>query len=143
DLDAEFADDVANVFPTGLFPEEWGPSLREDLEQAAEAVERERIEAEIRAARAKLRKKFAAPKSPTASEPVPDGEPASESGPVRDRRPDREREHASTPVLIRPSREALRRGGAYIRCRARKPTAFEPLPMSRAENPPRLRSPPR
>ncbi|WP_460546554.1 HNH endonuclease signature motif containing protein, partial [Glycomyces halotolerans] len=31
DLDAEFADDVANVFPTGLFPEEWGPSLREDL----------------------------------------------------------------------------------------------------------------
>src|SRR5690606_16852444 len=44
DLDLDFQDDAANVFPTGLYPEEWSENLKDDLGQAAEAIEHQRIE---------------------------------------------------------------------------------------------------
>ncbi|GAB3648707.1 HNH endonuclease signature motif containing protein [Glycomyces tarimensis] len=75
DMDADFRDDVANVFPTGLYPDEWGPNLKDDLNTAAEAIEYERIEAEIRAARAKLRADFTTPAPrPEIATPTPPAE---------------------------------------------------------------------
>src|SRR5690606_15124063 len=80
DLDHAFAGDVANVFPTGLYPDEWAETLKPDLAEAAEAIEQARIETEIRAARAKLRAKFAAPQpTPTAAPP-----PTSTTAPTPD-----------------------------------------------------------
>src|SRR5690606_9823110 len=55
DLDHAFAGDVANVFPTGLYPDEWAETLKPDLAEAAEAIEQARIETEIRAAKGSLK----------------------------------------------------------------------------------------
>ncbi|HEU5126547.1 MAG TPA: DUF222 domain-containing protein [Glycomyces sp.] len=74
DLDLEFRGDVANVFPTGLYPEEWSEALTPELEAAAEHAERQQLEAEINAAKAQVRARFTAPTAPVpepASGPPP------------------------------------------------------------------------
>src|SRR5690606_1461929 len=70
DLDLGFQDDAANVFPTGLYPEEWSEKLKPDLNAAAEAIELRRIETELKEARARVRARFTAP------EPAPETTPA-------------------------------------------------------------------
>ncbi|GAB3650669.1 hypothetical protein [Glycomyces tarimensis] len=70
DLDADFTDDIANAFPTGLYPEEWSETLKPDLEAAAEQAETEQVMAAAKAARAKLRARFTTP-TPRHPDPRP------------------------------------------------------------------------
>lgn len=39
DLEADFAEDLSNVFPTGLYSEQLAPALKEDLNRTAEQTE--------------------------------------------------------------------------------------------------------
>ncbi|MCH7231408.1 hypothetical protein L0U85_11190, partial [Glycomyces sp. L485] len=85
-------DDIANIFPTGLHPEEYGPGLREDLDRIAQALETERLNTELRKARARLRKKYAAPK-PTpepGQAPAPASQPETATGPDHGTGPERD-----------------------------------------------------
>jgi hypothetical protein len=61
DVEAEFAGDADGIFPTGLYPEEWGPAFKDELAQIAIAAEQRRCERAIRASRAKLRERFKVP----------------------------------------------------------------------------------
>ncbi|GAB3648528.1 HNH endonuclease [Glycomyces tarimensis] len=125
DLDADFADDIANAFPTGLYPEEWSETLKPDLEAAAEQADLEDALAAAKAARAKLRARFTTP-TPR-PEPATEPEPASAPEPGQGQRreyetatpfgePRRTRDLASAipapdygppPFLIRPLRDAV------------------------------------
>ncbi|GAB4000348.1 hypothetical protein GCM10029992_31960 [Glycomyces albus] len=58
DLDTDFQGDLSNVFPTGLYPEEWAPALKGDLGRAAERQEIEATWAAAKAARAQTRARF-------------------------------------------------------------------------------------
>ncbi|GAB3644890.1 HNH endonuclease signature motif containing protein [Glycomyces tarimensis] len=80
DLDLGFAEDIANAFPTGLYPEEWSETLKPDLEAAAEQAETEQVMAAAKAARAKLRARFTTPTPQHATEPEPPTAPAPEPG---------------------------------------------------------------
>src|SRR5690606_12603261 len=71
DLDLDFQDDAANVFPTGLYPEEWSENLKDDLGQAAEAIEDARIETELKEAKARVRARFTAPAPAPETTPAP------------------------------------------------------------------------
>ncbi|GAB3997799.1 hypothetical protein GCM10029992_21790 [Glycomyces albus] len=71
DLEAEFASDASNVFPTGLFPSEWAPALKEDLNRAAEQAETDAAWAAAKAARAKARARFTT-ETTSAAEPEPE-----------------------------------------------------------------------
>ncbi|GAB3223234.1 hypothetical protein GCM10027447_10760 [Glycomyces halotolerans] len=156
DLDADFADDIANVFPTGLYPEEWGPKLRDDLNTAAETIEQQRLEAEIRASRARLRKKFAAPATQTAPEPAPEAasgnqtEAASGNQTEPDPRgwPQREPVSASAstvsdlgppPFLGRPARMPRRGGSTHtaLSSAATGSRAFSHARLRKPQSPPR------
>src|SRR5690606_38243445 len=114
DLDLDFHDDVANVFPTGLYPEEWSERLKPDLNTAAEAIEDARIETELKEAKARVRARFTAPESAPATATAP----ATECGAIpeaeKDSAPEigekisqvgREPELASLPALPRPQRD--------------------------------------
>src|SRR5690606_14305575 len=115
DLDLDFHDDAANVFPTGLYPEEWSENLKDDLGQAAEAIEHQRIEAELKEAKARVRARFTAPApapgpaTGTATEcgAIPDAEKHSTPASEYDTGPGaavwRGPELASLPALPRPS----------------------------------------
>ncbi|MCH7232393.1 HNH endonuclease, partial [Glycomyces sp. L485] len=83
DLEIDFADDIANIFPTGLYPDEYGPGLREDLDRIAEALEQERLNAEMKEARARLRKKYAAPNPTPTPASQAGGESECNTGPER------------------------------------------------------------
>ncbi|GAB3993292.1 hypothetical protein GCM10029992_04570 [Glycomyces albus] len=115
DLETEFQDDVSNVFPLGLYPEEHAPKLKDDLDQAAEQAETTAVWAAAKAARAKARARFTteAPEAAAATEPEPDPGPEnrSASAPAR----------AATatgsdlgppPFLSSPSREAPAAGAS-------------------------------
>jgi hypothetical protein len=65
DLEADFKTDIANVFPTGLFPEERGPKTKDALKVRAEAAEQARCLAAIKQAKAKAREKFGKTRPPT------------------------------------------------------------------------------
>src|SRR5690606_19901469 len=112
DVDLDFQDDAANIFPTGLYPEEWSERLTPDLNTAAEAIEDARIETELKEAKARVRARFTAP------DPAPETPPtlATECGASPEAEKDsttgsdtgtdawarREPELASLPVLPRP-----------------------------------------
>lgn len=72
DIDAEHEDDVTNAFPTGLYKSEWAETLKPDLDAVAEAVDRQRCLAAIKAAKAKCRATFtkAAPTPPSLGCPL-------------------------------------------------------------------------
>ncbi|MEV3934567.1 HNH endonuclease [Glycomyces sp. NPDC049804] len=65
DMDAENEGTEWEVFPTGLYRTEWSEAMKPDLDALAEAIERDRCLAAIKAAKAKCREKF------RASAPVP------------------------------------------------------------------------
>ncbi|HLU28660.1 MAG TPA: hypothetical protein VKZ65_09495, partial [Glycomyces sp.] len=104
-------------FPTGLYPEEWSENLKDDLGQAAEAIEDARIETELKEAKARVRARFTAPESAPETTPAPATEcgatpetekhstPAAENdtGTGSGRR--REPELVSLPALGRPQRD--------------------------------------
>ncbi|GAB3232820.1 hypothetical protein GCM10027447_28810 [Glycomyces halotolerans] len=69
DLDAEFAGDAANVFPTGLFPDEWGPALREELDGWAEHISLDQDLRAARDARSRARARFSNDTGQPASAP--------------------------------------------------------------------------
>ncbi|GAB3645491.1 hypothetical protein GCM10028833_05430 [Glycomyces tarimensis] len=79
DLDADFAEDIANAFPTGLYPEEWSETLKPDLEAAAEQAETEQVMAAAKAARAKARARFTTPTPQSETEPEPETGTGTES----------------------------------------------------------------
>jgi hypothetical protein len=136
DLEADFTTDTANVFPTGLFPQERGPKTGDALNLRAEADEQARCLAALQQARAKAREKFgtqrpptmpAAPSTPLAlalaqSRPVPrDGKELVATGPG---------DYGEPPFLGRPLRWRPGRGGTGSqRLPARTRTGFEPIPM--------------
>ncbi|MQM28079.1 HNH endonuclease signature motif containing protein [Glycomyces albidus] len=66
DLEADFRGDIADVFPTGLFPEERGPKTKSALTERAEAAEQARCVAAIKAAKAKARERFTKNRPPAA-----------------------------------------------------------------------------
>ncbi|GAB3646971.1 DUF222 domain-containing protein [Glycomyces tarimensis] len=95
DLDADFSDDIANAFPTGLYPEEWSETLKPDLEAAAEQAETEQVMAAAKTARAKLRARFTTP----TPRPEPATEPEPASAPTPDPEQGQRREYeTSTPL---------------------------------------------
>ncbi|WP_460496957.1 hypothetical protein [Glycomyces tarimensis] len=79
-MDADFTDDIANAFPTGLYPEEWSETLKPDLEAAAEQAETEQVMAAAKAARAKARARFTTPTPQRKTEPEPASAPTPEPG---------------------------------------------------------------
>ncbi|MCC3762809.1 DUF222 domain-containing protein [Glycomyces sp. TRM65418] len=91
DLDADFKTDIANVFPTGLFPQERGPKTRDLLNERAAHLEQTRCMAAIKQAKAKCREKFAKP------------EPKAESEPERAKAAMAAPDHGAPPFLGRPS----------------------------------------
>ncbi|HLU28887.1 MAG TPA: hypothetical protein VKZ65_10650, partial [Glycomyces sp.] len=117
DLDLDFQDDAANIFPTGLYPEEWSENLKDDLGQAAEAIEHQRIETELKEAKARVRARFTAPEPAPETTPapaiatecgaIPEAEKHSTPATENDTDPDaavwRGPELASLPALPRPS----------------------------------------
>src|SRR5690606_27724706 len=119
DLDLDFQNDAANVFPTGLYPEEWSENLKDDLGQAAEAIEHQRIEAELKEAKARVRARFTAPEPAPETTPapalatecgaIPEAEKHSTPATENDTDPGaavwREPELASLPALSRPQRD--------------------------------------
>ncbi|WP_460497482.1 HNH endonuclease signature motif containing protein [Glycomyces tarimensis] len=154
DLDADFTDDIANAFPTGLYPEEWSETLKPDLEAAAEQAETEQVIAAAKTARAKARARFTTP-TPT-PQPATEPEPASPPAPGKGQRPGygtstplteatRSRDLASAapapapdygppPFLICPLRDAVA-GKAPHRSPARNRQRLRAL--SRAYQPPK------
>ncbi|MEV3938472.1 DUF222 domain-containing protein [Glycomyces sp. NPDC049804] len=61
DMDAENEGTEWDIFPTGLYRTEWSEAMKPDLDALAEAIDRDRCLAAIKAAKAKCRKQFAAP----------------------------------------------------------------------------------
>src|SRR5690606_6298670 len=98
DLDLDFQDDAANVFPTGLYPEEWSERLKPDLNTAAEAIEDARIETELKEAKARVRARFTAP----APAPATATATATATGTV----PAIATEHSAIPEAEKPSTPA-------------------------------------
>ncbi|THV43294.1 HNH endonuclease signature motif containing protein [Glycomyces buryatensis] len=105
DLDAEFESDIANIFPTGLYPEEQAPKLRDELRGIALEAERREDEAAIRAARAKARERFTNPAKANDLQP-PAVAPASPAATMpMSREAMKEIDHDPPPFLGRPARQ--------------------------------------
>ncbi|GAA2168910.1 MULTISPECIES: HNH endonuclease signature motif containing protein [Glycomyces] len=68
DMDTEHQDSDWDVFPTGLYRSEWSETMKPDLDGMAEAIDRDRAIQAMRAAKARCRAKFRAPKPPS---PIP------------------------------------------------------------------------
>ncbi|GAB3645889.1 HNH endonuclease signature motif containing protein [Glycomyces tarimensis] len=98
DLDLGFAEDIANAFPTGLYPEEWSETLKPDLEAAAEQAETEQVMAAAKAARAKARARFTTPT------PQPETEPEPPSAPTPEPEPEPEPGYETSTPLPEPRR---------------------------------------
>ncbi|GAB3652373.1 HNH endonuclease signature motif containing protein [Glycomyces tarimensis] len=113
DLDLGFAEDIANAFPTGLYPEEWSEALKPDLEAAAEQAETAQFMAAAKAARAKARARFTTP-TPT---PTPTPNPATEPEPASAPAPEPEPGQGYETAI--PSNEAKR---------SREPVGATPTP---------------
>ncbi|GAB3644533.1 HNH endonuclease [Glycomyces tarimensis] len=155
DLDADFAEDIANAFPTGLYPEEWSETLKPDLEAAAEQAETEQVMGAAKAARAKVRARFTTPtpRPEPATEPEPASAPAPEPEPGQGQgqgyetatpltEPRRTHDLASAapapdygppPFLGRPSRDAVA-GKAPHRAPARNRQRLRAHPHAHTPN---------
>ncbi|WP_460495593.1 HNH endonuclease signature motif containing protein [Glycomyces tarimensis] len=153
DLDADFTDDIANAFPTGLYPEEWSETLKPDLEAAAEQADLEDALAAAKAARAKLRARFTTPtprpepatEPEPASAPTPEPEPEPGQGcetstPLTEPRRTRDLvsaapapDYGPPPVLTRPLREAVA-GKTPHRSPARNRQRLRAHPHARTPN---------
>ncbi|GAB3644819.1 hypothetical protein GCM10028833_02490 [Glycomyces tarimensis] len=160
DLDADFAEDIANAFPTGLYPEEWSETLKPDLEAVAEQAETEQVMAAAKAARAKVRARFItpAPQPEAESESRPASAPAREpepgqgcetSTPLTEPRRTRDLVSAAPapdyrppPVLIRPLRNAVAGNAPHTRPARNRTPGSSPSPCPGPEpdhQPPRTR----
>ncbi|WP_460541888.1 HNH endonuclease signature motif containing protein [Glycomyces halotolerans] len=158
DLDTEFAADVANVFPTGLYPDEWGPALRDELDRWAQHIGLDRDMKAAREARAKARARFRndtgqpkptppqarepepspAPTTPppcrepeTASRTVPAPTPATPAAsmPPPGIKGERDSAHEPIPFLDRPSREGSCGGGRDTTSQPEPTNRLGPFPM--------------
>ncbi|GAB3226656.1 hypothetical protein GCM10027447_17050 [Glycomyces halotolerans] len=139
DLDAEFAGDAANVFPTGLFPDEWGPALREELDGWAEQISLDQDLRAARDARSRARARFRsdtnghAPAPRQANQPhTTDREPQAPSPePEPYPPPAREHEHtsrtgrASTPARPTPTAPPP----PPLGIKGERASAHEPIPF--------------
>ncbi|MBO3735902.1 HNH endonuclease signature motif containing protein, partial [Glycomyces niveus] len=72
DMDAENEGTEWDVFPTGLYRSEWSETMKHDLDALAQAIDRDRAIAAMRAAKAKCRARFAAPGQARQAEAAPD-----------------------------------------------------------------------
>ncbi|WP_100444801.1 HNH endonuclease signature motif containing protein [Glycomyces xiaoerkulensis] len=92
DLEAGFAHDVQNLFPTGLYPQEWSERYREELDGWAEQISLEADLAAARAARRRARARYRSetgpqatggpePTPPAPTEPEPTGSAPPETAP--------------------------------------------------------------
>ncbi|GAB3657028.1 HNH endonuclease signature motif containing protein [Glycomyces tarimensis] len=149
DLDLGFAEDIANAFPTGLYPEEWSETLKPDLEAAAERAETEQVMAAAKAARAKARARFTTPTPQPETEPEPASAPELGQGQRREyetsaalteakriREPVRAApapDYGPPPFLTRPLREAVA-GKAPHRSPARNRQRLRALLHAQAQN---------
>jgi hypothetical protein len=118
DLDTENKGSDWDVFPTGLYREEWASNLKPDLDARAEEAERQRALASIRQARAKCRARFTPPigeqpKPPKEVEPIPARNPG------------------DPPFLSRPPREADRGGRQGRHTPQARRSRLGPPPTSR------------
>jgi hypothetical protein len=132
DLEALNATDETNdVFPTGLYREEWSDRHCRELDGWAETAEHHRCLTAVKEARAKARAKFTAQPASLASEPPsPAREPVS-AGPV---------DYSDIPFLPGPSRWQLRRGTEGpppVTPSSPTPARVRALPHARGRDPPR------
>ncbi|GAB4006046.1 hypothetical protein GCM10029992_55630 [Glycomyces albus] len=129
DLEREFEDDLSNTFPIGLYPEEWAPALKEDLNRVAEQAETETAWAAARTARDKMRTRFTT-KTTSTAEP----ETALESACAAT-------DPGPPPFLTRPIGRPI--GDAHQKDRATRthPIGFGPSPCPTPWNPKRDRPP--
>ncbi|WP_460496435.1 HNH endonuclease signature motif containing protein [Glycomyces tarimensis] len=141
DLDLGFAEDIANAFPTGLYPEEWSETLKPDLEAAAEQAETEQVMAAAKAARAKLRARF--------TTPTPQPEPASAPAPEPEQGQRREYETSTLLTEAKRIREPVGAAPApdygpppFLPCPLRDAVAGKAPHRSPARNRQRLRGHP-
>ncbi|GAB4006968.1 hypothetical protein GCM10029992_59360 [Glycomyces albus] len=140
DLDTEFASDITNVFPLGLFPEEHAPKLKEELDRAAEQAETDAAWAAAKAAKAKARARFTTEATATtdrntgtrATTPVPEPEPDSHTGPAW-----ATTDPGPPPYLPRPPRQTPAAGASTHDAPARTQQGVGPLAMPGPGRPPR------
>jgi hypothetical protein len=132
DLD-NFATDIADVFPTGLFPEERGPKTKDALNLRAEAAEQARCLAALKQARAKAREQLGKQRPPTmpATPSTPPAPTPVESRPVRREGKEpaaaKRADYGAPPFLRRPLRWRPERGGnGNQRLPARTRSGFQP-----------------
>ncbi len=78
DMDTEHQGTDWEVFPTGLYRSEWSDAMRPDLDGLAEAIDRDRANKAMRAAKAKCRAKFTRTRQDTAPSPVTEALDATE-----------------------------------------------------------------
>jgi hypothetical protein len=105
DLDAENRGSDWDVFPTGLYRSEWAETMKQDLDPVAEAAERDRCLAAIKAAKARCREQFGNPKAEA---------PAPEPGQAKESASARSKDLGDPPFLVRPLRWQPGRGGNGI-----------------------------
>ena len=108
DMETEFRDDLSNLFPLGLYPEEWAETLKEDLNQVAAQTEADHAWAAIEEARAKARARFTAETEGQDLDSEP--ERASES-----ELPCTTSDPGPPPFLRRPALTTWRRGARIMR----------------------------
>ncbi|SDL03742.1 HNH endonuclease [Glycomyces sambucus] len=135
DIDAENQGSDWDVFPTGLYRSEWSEGLKPDLDARAEAAERQRALAAIRAARAKCRDRFAPPQVPGKTAPpetAGKAAPPEAPGPAKSTaRPVDPGDLGDPPFLGRPLRTGRGGGreGPQVQCLpARTPPGPGPPP---------------
>ncbi len=121
DMDAEHQADDFDYFPTGLYRSEWSENMKFDLDARAEAAEKDRALAAMRAARAKCRERFA---NPARVEANP-GEPSEKAPePEQPKQPTHigPADLGDPPFLRCPSRWRSGRGGKGTRASQLEPS---------------------
>ncbi|GAB4008081.1 hypothetical protein GCM10029992_63550 [Glycomyces albus] len=125
DLDTDFQDDLSNVFPIGLYPDEWAPALNDDLNRVAEQAETDAAWAAAKTARAKARARFTTETTTTTDKNTTKRTPvlAPEAEPTSDIRPTwAATDPGPPPYLPRPPREAPAAGRAHHTPRSPNPS---------------------
>ncbi|WP_211234887.1 hypothetical protein, partial [Glycomyces arizonensis] len=120
--------DAANVFPTGLYPDEWGPGIKADLNETAEQIEQAKVEADIKAARARVRARFATPATRQEATGTPEWATVDEPAPGTAAESEQARTGEDEQTSLPPDRTTLTPAGVTGTTGPDDPVPFLPCP---------------